>query len=94
MSDEGVAFTEIDSTVHGTIQFGDGTIANFEGRGTILLKYKNGEHKVLVGVYLIPRLTANIVSLGQLEEDGHKIVLHASFERIWDQSGRMVFNST
>jgi transposase InsO family protein len=31
-----------------------------------------------------------IVSLGQLEEDGHNIVLHAVYLRIWDQCGRMV----
>jgi hypothetical protein len=65
-------------------------VTNIEGRGTILLKWKTGEHKTLEGVYLIPQLTANIVSLGQLEEDGHKIVLHAGYLRIWNQCGHMV----
>jgi hypothetical protein len=48
------------------------------------------ENKTLASVYLIPWLTANIVSLGQLEEDGHKIVLHTGYLRIWDQCGCMV----
>jgi hypothetical protein len=56
----------------------------------ILLKCKMGEHKTLADVYLIPWLTTNIVSLGQLEEDGHKIVLHGRYLRIWNQCGRMV----
>jgi hypothetical protein len=90
MMGERSAFTEIDHKVHGTVHFSVGVVTNIEGRGTILLKWKTGEHKTLEGVYLIPQLTANIVSLGQLEEDGHKIVLHAGYLRIWNQCGHMV----
>jgi hypothetical protein len=82
MTGEHSMFTKIDHKVHGTVRFGDGAIADIKGKGTILLKYKTGEHKTLAGVYLIPRLTANIVSLGQLEQDGHKIVLHVGSMRI------------
>jgi hypothetical protein len=42
---------------------------------------------VLADVYNIPCLTANIVSHGQLEEDGHKIMLHGGFLKIWDHIG-------
>jgi hypothetical protein len=90
MTGERSAFTEIDNKVHGTVRFGDGAVANIEGRGTILVRCKTGEHKVLPGVYLISRLTTNIVSLEQLEEDGHKIMLHAGFLRIWDRRGHIV----
>ena len=41
----------------------------------MLFTCKNGEHQQLAGVYHIPKLTANIISLGQLEEDGYKILL-------------------
>ena len=41
-----------------------------EGRDTILFVGKGGEHRKLTGVYFIPRLTANLVSLGQLDEVG------------------------
>jgi uncharacterized membrane protein YgcG len=57
-------FSEIDLRVHGTVHFGDGSVTNIEGRGTILIKCKTGGHKALTGVYYIPRLKANIVSLG------------------------------
>jgi hypothetical protein len=40
---------------------------------------------VLAGVYFIPCLTANIVSLGQLEEDGHQILPFGGHLKIWDQ---------
>jgi transposase InsO family protein len=51
---------------------------------------QNWGAQALECVYLIPRLTANIVSLGQLEEDGHKIVLHVGSLKIWDWRDRMV----
>jgi hypothetical protein len=57
-------FSEIDLKVHGTVRFGDGSVTNIEGRDTILIKCKTGGHKALTGVYYIPRLKANIVSLG------------------------------
>jgi hypothetical protein len=57
-------FSEIDLRVHGTVRFGDGLVTNIEGRGTILIKCKISGHKALTGVYYIPRLKANIVSLG------------------------------
>jgi hypothetical protein len=87
MTGDQLAFIEIDRKVHGTIRFGDGVVANIEGRGTIQLKCKTGDHKLLASVYLISCLTTNIVSIGQLKDDGHKIVLHASFLKIWDHHG-------
>jgi hypothetical protein len=78
------------SKVQGTVWFGDGLVAKIEGHGTILLKCKTSEHKALAGVYLIPRLRANITSLGQMEEDGCKIMLHVGHLKIWDRLGRLV----
>jgi hypothetical protein len=83
-------FSEIDLRVHGTVRFGDGSVANIEGRGSILVKCKTGGHKALTGVYYIPRLTANIISLGQLEEAAYRIVLHDGFLRLWDRAGTLV----
>jgi transposase InsO family protein len=83
MTGERTAFSELDTKIHGTVCFGDGSVTKIEGRGMVLLQCKNGEHKALVGVYLIPRLTTNIVSLGQLEEDGCRILLFKGFLKIW-----------
>jgi hypothetical protein len=82
-------FAEIDLRVHDTVHFGDGSVTNIEGRGTILIKCKIGGHKALTGVYYIPRLTTNIVSLGQMEEAGYKIVLEKGFLKLWDRAGTL-----
>jgi len=78
-------FSELDTGVHGTVRFGDGSTVAIEGRGVILFKLKNGEHRELAGVYYIPRLTTNIVSLGQLDEDEYKVLIEHGVLRIWDQ---------
>ena len=66
-------FVELNTGIAGTIKFGDGSVVTIEGKGTVLFAYKNGEHRRLDGVYYIPRLTTNIVSLGQMDEDGFKV---------------------
>jgi hypothetical protein len=63
-------FAELDRTVHGKVRFGDGSAVEICGRGAILMQCLTGEHRVLSDVCLIPRLKSNIISLGQLEENG------------------------
>jgi hypothetical protein len=69
------AFTEINFGVRGSIKFGDGSVVEIEGRGTILFLGKSGEHRWLQGVYYIPKLRENIISLGQLDEGGCTIII-------------------
>jgi hypothetical protein len=55
--------------------FGDGSLIEIEGIRLFMLQTKKDRHKVLTEVYFIPKLKSNIVSLGQLEEGGCKIVI-------------------
>jgi hypothetical protein len=82
-------FSEIDLRVHDTVRFGDGSVTNIEGRDMILIKCKTSGHKALTGVYYILHLKANIVSLGQMEEAGYKIVLESGFLKLWDRAGTL-----
>ena len=71
------AFSELDSGIRRTVKFGDGSVVEIEGHDTILFVGKGGNHHKLTGVYFIPRLKANIVSLGQLDKAG----CHISIKR-------------
>jgi hypothetical protein len=53
--------------------FGDGSLTKIEGQGTVCSSART--------------VTTNIVSLGQLEEDGCRILLLGGFLKIWDQKG-------
>jgi hypothetical protein len=83
-------FTNLDLGVIGTVRFGDGSVVRIEGCGTILFACKNGEHRPLTNAYYIPRLTANIVSCGQLDEDGFQIYIEDGVMRIRDELRRLM----
>lgn len=71
------AFSDLDANKIGTVKYGDGSRVHIRGQGTVVFRCRNGEHRVLTGVYFIPQLRSNIVSLGQLDEHGTEVM-------IWD----------
>ena len=48
------AFSELDGNMTGTVKFGDGSRVAIRGRGTIIFRCKNGEHRASTDVYYIP----------------------------------------
>ena len=77
-------FSKLDSGICGTVKFSDGSVVKIEGRDTILFVGKGGKHHKLTGVYFIPRLKANIVSLSQLDKAGCHISIKRGLLRIRD----------
>jgi hypothetical protein len=69
------------------VRFGDGSIVQNEGRGTILYQCNTGEHRALSNVYFIPRLDTNIITVGQLDEDGHEVKIHRGVMQICEEDG-------
>jgi hypothetical protein len=90
MSGSRAAFTKLDTAVRGTVRFGDDLAAGIEGHGTVTFVCKNGELRSLDGVYYIPRLTTNIVSIGQLDEVGYKIKIDDGIMRIREPGGQLL----
>ncbi|XP_074378700.1 uncharacterized protein LOC141720250 [Apium graveolens] len=74
-------FSELNENVTGHVRFGDGSTGKIKGKGTIIFNCKNGKEHVLKEVYFIPTLCNNIISLGQLSEDGNKVVM--SGHHLW-----------
>ena len=58
------AFSELDGGVTGSVKFDDGSKVEIQGRGTIIFRFQNGEHRALTDVYYIPQLRSSIVSIG------------------------------
>ena len=58
-----VAFSELDENVTYTVKFCDGSRVAIRGRGTIIFRCQNGEHRALTDVYYIP-LRSSIISIG------------------------------
>ena len=85
MSGSRAAFADLDARVTGSVRFGDGSVARIEGSGTVLFHCKNGEHRALANVYFLPRLTANIISVGHLDEGGYEVLVKHGVMRVWDE---------
>ena len=77
-------FAELDTSISGTVKFGDGSLVNIHGKGTVLFVCRTGEHCQLDGVYYIPRLTTNIISLSQMDETGFKVDIKSGILRRFD----------
>ncbi|XP_022981638.1 uncharacterized protein LOC111480698 [Cucurbita maxima] len=81
------AFSELDFGIRGTVKFCDGSVIEIEGHDTILFV---GKHHKLTGVYIIPRLKANIVRLGQLDKAGCHISIKRGILRIRDDRRQLL----
>ena len=62
-------FQSIDENQRGLIRFGDESSIAFEGKGSIMVSYSDGEELKLDGVLFVPTLNVNILSLGNLDDD-------------------------
>lgn len=90
MSGDKFCFQELDTSITGRVKFGDGSIIEICGRGSILFKCKNEEHLILSEVYYIPKLKSNILSLGQLDENGCKIIIEGGFMKDYDRLKNLI----
>jgi len=84
------AFATLNSSVTGSVKFGNGSTARIEGSGTVLLSCKNGEHRSLPHIYYLPRLTANIISVGQLDEGGYEVLVKHCVMSVRDEEMRLL----
>jgi hypothetical protein len=57
-------FSDLDTTVCGSVWFGDASKVEIQGVSSIVFQAKNGDHRVLHGIYFIPALRNSIMSLG------------------------------
>uniref|UniRef100_A0ACD5XRG8 Uncharacterized protein n=1 Tax=Avena sativa TaxID=4498 RepID=A0ACD5XRG8_AVESA len=84
------AFVTLDESVKGSVRFGDGSLVEIGGKGNLLFRCTDGNQRVLAGVFFIPRLRTNIISLGQLDENGCKSVIEGGYLRVYDQQRRLL----
>jgi hypothetical protein len=83
-------FAVLDTKVTGSIKFGDGSIVEICGKGSVLFECPNSEHQILTEVYYIPCLRSNIISIGQLDEYGCKTLVKDGFMTLWDRARKVL----
>jgi len=68
-------FRDLNSAISGKVRFGDDSTVEIRGKGTVVFQGKKGDQWVLSDVYYILKLRSNLISLGQLTELGHRVML-------------------
>lgn len=66
------AFSDLDENFKHAVKLGNNTRMNVCGHGSVKLRLNNITH-IVTGVYFIPELKNNLLSLGQLQERGLSI---------------------
>lgn len=83
-------FNVLDESIMGKVKFGDGSTVEIKGRGSIILKCKDGQEQTLHEVYFIPSLCTNIISIGQLTERGYNVMMKGDFMWVYDEGENLL----
>ena len=65
---------DLDDTATGFVKFGDNPRIQIKGKGAIEVNQKDGSTLRLCNVLFVPKLEANILSLGRLDEEGYRMI--------------------
>lgn len=80
-------FPELDESVSRLVKFGDNSNVEIQGRGRVFVHRQDGKRIYFGNVLFVPKLCANILSLGRLDEVGCRKVMYGGCLTIFDRDG-------
>ena len=83
-------FHSIDKSTRGFVKFRDNSKIRIEGRGDIEITQKDGKVLQFSSVLYVPKLSANILSLGRLDEEGCRMTMARGKLTIFDYEDRLL----
>lgn len=87
-------FIELDNALKQNVKLGDDRRMAVEGRGKLRLEI-DGRTQVISDVYYVPGLKNNLLSVGQLQQKGLRIIIENDVCEVWHkQEKKMVMHST
>ena len=82
MTDWREFFSDLDSSVKGSVKVVDAFAIVIKSVGSVIFKAKIGEHRLLTRVYYILALKNSIISVGQLDENDSRVEIEDGVLRI------------
>lgn len=87
-------FGDLDSSFRSNVKLGDDRRMKVEGRGNLSMRI-NGVAHTITSVYFVPGLKNNLLSVGQLQQKGLRIIIEDDVCEIWHkQQRRLLMHST
>ncbi|XP_022927953.1 uncharacterized protein LOC111434803 [Cucurbita moschata] len=86
-------FKKLDEKFIGNMKLCEGSIVSIQGKGSILFQCKNSDQCLFTKVYYISSLKNNIISLGQMTEEGSRVEIVGSLLRIYDRNGALLMKA-
>ena len=75
MSGNETLFSFIDKSFKSKIKMSDNGTLPIVGKGSIMVRTKQGEKKEIQNVYVFPGMKHNLMSIGQLIKNGYKVLM-------------------
>ena len=69
--------------------FGDNSRIQIRGKGAIEVNQRDGSTLRLRNVMFVPKLEANILSLGRLDEEGYRMIMGEGKLTIFNPKGQL-----
>nr|GLL16848.1 Retrovirus-related Pol polyprotein from transposon TNT 1-94 [Ipomoea trifida] len=91
MSFDESLFKEIDKTVISKVKIGNGRYIEVKGKGTVAIEGPSGI-KLIPDVMLVPKISQNLLSVGQLLEKGYFVIFKNKMCFITDSFGAELFS--
>ncbi|KAG6471756.1 hypothetical protein ZIOFF_069202 [Zingiber officinale] len=66
-------FSDLDESFQSTMKFGNNQVVPVMGKGSIPITLENGKKSCIGGVYCVPNLHHNLLSVGQLQEKNYDL---------------------
>lgn len=91
MSGDESIFSNLDTSRKSRVKLGNGALVHTKGKGTISIQTNLGT-KCIDDVLLVPSLEHNLLSVGQMMENGYALLFSGDSCKIYDKKRRMIFN--
>ena len=82
-------FNKLDESITRSVKFGNNSRIQIKGRGEIEVNQKDGSIFCLGNVLFVPKLEANILSLGRLDEEGYRMIMGEGKLTIFNRYGQL-----
>ncbi|KAL0360218.1 UNVERIFIED_CONTAM: Copia protein [Sesamum radiatum] len=94
MSGDKSAFSNLDEAYHDKVKLGDESRISIMGKGEVTILNKDNTNETIFNVFFVPDLKTNLLSVGQLLENGYELSFKGGACEIRDSKSVLIAEAT